>query len=274
MDQARDLLHACGAGDRSLVEAFLAQGVSIHTVDADGDGVLRYALGTQDLTLFTLLLERGASPNAPSTSIWGDQGFQIVGAVAQAGWAQGVQTLLDRGANVNARGNDGSTPLMGAAASGSLDAVRLLLERGARLDDLDDDGDGPLFYAIDQGRFEVVDHLIANGVNTDPSPNRFGNTPLLLAASHTAPFATGAAASAQERVRFADLVVRLARAGASPRAMYDHGFALARDSASESTQIVPLYDFTRAVKAYDDLRVTWIDRRAGPQLDWVFSAVR
>lgn len=267
MAQPYELLHACGAGDLAQVESCITQGGNIHEVDGDGDGVLRYALGPQDLRLFLFLLDGGASPHAPSTNVWGDPGFQIIGAVAQAGWAEGVRALLDRGANANARGADGSTPLMGAAAKGSLSAVQLLIERGAWLNDLDNDGDGALFYALDKARFEVADCLVATGADVSPSPNQFGNTPLLLSATRASPFSRETAALRQG---YADQLVRLARSGANPLEMYAKGFALAR----AATQIVPLYDFDRAVNTYDDLRVVWIDRTAGDQLDWVFSTTR
>lgn len=42
-----------------------------------------------------------------------------------------VKALLDRGANVNARDEDGTTPLMSAVSIGHIRTIKLLLERGA-----------------------------------------------------------------------------------------------------------------------------------------------
>ncbi|RSN72520.1 ankyrin repeat domain-containing protein [Candidatus Methanodesulfokora washburnensis] len=42
-----------------------------------------------------------------------------------------VKRLLDGGADVNARGEDGYTPLHGATCWGHLDVVKFLVDRGA-----------------------------------------------------------------------------------------------------------------------------------------------
>ena len=45
--------------------------------------------------------------------------------------------MLDKGADVNAKDNDGWTPLIKAAAGGRIELARLLLERGADIDVVD-----------------------------------------------------------------------------------------------------------------------------------------
>ena len=44
-----------------------------------------------------------------------------------------VKALLDKGADVNARGNKGSTALMFAAYNGHTDIVKSLIDKGAGL---------------------------------------------------------------------------------------------------------------------------------------------
>lgn len=51
--------------------------------------------------------------------------------VAGKGDVEAIKALLDKGASVNAQGDDGRTPLMEAAYAGQINAVKLLLERGA-----------------------------------------------------------------------------------------------------------------------------------------------
>jgi ankyrin repeat protein len=53
---------------------------------------------------------------------------------AAAGRTDNVRLLLDKGADVNARTDNGQTPLMVAAKSGKKDTVKFLLEKGADAD--------------------------------------------------------------------------------------------------------------------------------------------
>jgi len=64
-----------------------------------------------------------------------------------------VELLLDRSADINSRGEDGSTPLIWAAWKGRLACVRLLLDRGADLN-LKDNKHGKI--ALDWGSTQEV----------------------------------------------------------------------------------------------------------------------
>ncbi len=55
-----------------------------------------------------------------------------------------LRTLLALGADVNARGQHGDTPLHAAARSGSVDLVELFLSHGADVDARNDEGHTPL----------------------------------------------------------------------------------------------------------------------------------
>ena len=48
-----------------------------------------------------------------------------------------ARALLDRGAEVDARDEDGRTPLHRAASNNSLDVARMLIDRGANTDGKD-----------------------------------------------------------------------------------------------------------------------------------------
>jgi hypothetical protein len=88
-----------------------------------------------------------------------------------------VRELLRKGANVNARDENGTTPLHWAAFLGHVDVVRLLLERGAEVNARSKGGWTPLHYAADA---DIVRLLLEHGA--DPSiRNRDGRTPLDVA---------------------------------------------------------------------------------------------
>lgn len=87
-----------------------------------------------------------------------------------------VQSLLMRGANVNALGLNGR-PLHIAALWGRLEMAELLLRHGADPNGRDSEGWTPLHVAANNDRGDFVDLLIAKGSHID-SRTRDGDTPL------------------------------------------------------------------------------------------------
>ena len=73
-----------------------------------------------------------------------------------------AQQLLARGARINAREEDGDTPLHFA---GSLGMAKLLVSKGARIDAMNDYGATPLYDAVHRGLSEVVAFLLQNGAD-------------------------------------------------------------------------------------------------------------
>lgn len=83
---------------------------------------------------------------------------------ARKGDAAAVKTLLDRGADVNARFRYNQTPLFKAAERGHVEVIKVLLERGADVNVKDSFyGATPLTWAVDKGHTEVVRALLAKG---------------------------------------------------------------------------------------------------------------
>ncbi len=70
------------------------------------------------------------------------------------------RTLIDHGANVNARKYNLWTPLHSSAHNGYLGLVELLLERGADVRMLSDEGHKPYQLAARQGHQRVLDLLL------------------------------------------------------------------------------------------------------------------
>lgn len=92
---------------------------------------------------------------------------------ANQGQATVCNTLIEFGADVNARGSDGQTPLHAAVQGGAIAIAQALLQHGANLEAVDDRGQTPLNLAagsVEVGRPQtqkLVDFLIQNGAQYD-----------------------------------------------------------------------------------------------------------
>uniref|UniRef100_H2MR38 Tetratricopeptide repeat, ankyrin repeat and coiled-coil containing 2a n=1 Tax=Oryzias latipes TaxID=8090 RepID=H2MR38_ORYLA len=79
---------------------------------------------------------------------------------AHLGHADAVALLLDHGAKVNARSQDGLTALGFAAAAGHLNIVTTLSQHGAKAGHVDDSGRSVLVLAAQHGHLEVLRFLL------------------------------------------------------------------------------------------------------------------
>ena len=88
-----------------------------------------------------------------------------------------VQALLDCGADVNARNNDGYTPLIYASLSTNIEVFRLLLNHGADPNVRYDDGNTLLHAALRFRMTEMARLLVEHGASVQVKDRR-GRTPL------------------------------------------------------------------------------------------------
>lgn len=100
---------------------------------------------------------------------------------ARAGDTGAVMNLLRRGAEVNAREEDGTTPLAWAAHHSNVAVAELLLSKGANPDMANELGISPLSLAISNGSTELVKLLLNKGASPDIAREN-GETPLMTAA--------------------------------------------------------------------------------------------
>jgi uncharacterized protein len=103
-----------------------------------------------------------------------------------AGDVDRVCTLLDAGADVDARDKHGQTALMNAAHRGDLALVQALVRRGASLNNTAKWRLTALMLAVIANHPEVVAVLIAAGADPDikGSTGDFARTPLEYAEAH------------------------------------------------------------------------------------------
>ena len=88
--------------------------------------------------------------------------------------------LLNAGADIDARGAGGWTPLQFAAGFASTAAIAVLVRHGANVNTTDSDGDSPLVTAAALGYDDTVQQLLANGANPRLASPKVGPRSLLF----------------------------------------------------------------------------------------------
>ena len=106
---------------------------------------------------------------------------QLVADAAQkADWST-VRTLVEQGADVNARQGDGATALHWAAYWDEVELANLLIRAGADVNAANDLGVTPLWAAAENGSATLARRLLGAGADPD-MPLLSGETPLMTAA--------------------------------------------------------------------------------------------
>jgi len=134
-------LRAAAGGDLDQLQKLLSSGVPVDLSDAElfilgpawDTTALMYAAAKGRLEVVRLLLKSGADVSVQSKNhkVDGGGGSQAIHFAAAGPIPAVIEELLNAGADPNAQGNWGRTPLTFAARAGKLDNVRLLLKRGA-----------------------------------------------------------------------------------------------------------------------------------------------
>ena len=109
-----------------------------------------------------------------------DKNAQLIQA-AKDGNLSAVQTALANGADINAKDNDGWTPLFFAADAGHKGLVELLLASKAEVNAKSNAGNTPLHKAAHNGHKDVTELLLANKADIN-AKDEDGSTPLHEAA--------------------------------------------------------------------------------------------
>ena len=130
-----------------------------------------------DLMRVRTLLARGADPDARD-----EDGRTPIFSAVLGGSVALLGLLLESKADVNARDTRGATALHIAAEEVLPEAATLLIGRGADVNLQDEEGNTPLSRAVfsARGRYDVVRLLLKAGASPD-APNKAGETPRQLA---------------------------------------------------------------------------------------------
>ncbi|KAJ0982577.1 hypothetical protein J5N97_010832 [Dioscorea zingiberensis] len=167
---------------------------------ADGDTPLHVAASCGDEQMVRLLLAKGCAGTREARNRVGRTAYDAAAegghgrlfdalrlgdglcAAARKGEGRGVGRLVDRGAGVNGRDQNGWTALMRAGFKGRVEIVKALLDMGAELDARDDEGYTALHCAAEAGQAEVVEMFVKRGADVEARTAK-GATAMQIAGS-------------------------------------------------------------------------------------------
>ncbi len=175
----RDIFQAFEAGELEEVQALLRENPSLVGSKEPKDGYtplhLAVVVGARR-ELIEFILANHADVNAKENNGWTPLHY-----AASTSNQLAAELLLAHHADMEARGNLGETPLVVATALGTPKMAEFLLVNRADVNTKDQDGRTPLHTATGQGRLEVLQVLIAHNADVN-ARDKNGWTPLHFAA--------------------------------------------------------------------------------------------
>jgi len=190
------LFWAAARGDERSTVTLLAHGSNPNVMDTNGVTPLYLAADGGRTGCIRLLLEAGAvaDPIAPKGTP--SRSTPLLCASMFATDPLAVKTLLDFGANVDARSPDGETPLIAIARCLSAPHALLLMENGANVNACAKNGMTALTTAIAHNNHGVLQVLLDRWFKYDTCPRLAGPNLIGIAADYADAITLGILASA------------------------------------------------------------------------------
>ncbi|XP_071582418.1 uncharacterized protein [Temnothorax nylanderi] len=153
----RDLHRAAQEGQLDVVNALLNRDADVNLEDFEGWTPLHCAAQNGHLDVVNALLNKGADVN----KINNNQGVTPLYLAIQNGHKNIVEILLKvKDININVKTDNGVTQLHSAAKNGNnfnnKNVIKVLLENGAHIDVKNNDGKTPLYYATNDSIKKIL----------------------------------------------------------------------------------------------------------------------
>jgi ankyrin repeat protein len=190
---------AAGRDDAAMAKVLLGYGANLDPGDFHKETPWTVALRSGSASVVELLLQKGVDEKFKNQALFFTIREQPTIIKVESGakgarlpddedsYARVATLLLQKGAQINARNEEGSTPLMEAAGYGRLSIVGALLKKGAALEARSNNGSTALHTAVCDcaiatmpDTYDVVKLLLEKGANINARDNE-GYTPLMIA---------------------------------------------------------------------------------------------
>ncbi|KAL0316001.1 UNVERIFIED_CONTAM: hypothetical protein Sradi_5478300 [Sesamum radiatum] len=193
---------AAGNGHVEVLRHLLLKGVNVNARTKDGKTALHMAVEERRRDCARLLLANGARADIQNSSdgenstapydLAAENGHNKLfdalrlgdnlAVAARKGEVRTIIRLLENGASINGRDQNGWTALHRAAFKGRIDAARALIEKGIDVNAKDEDGYTALHCAAESGQADVIELLVKKGAEIEARTNK-GVTALQIAES-------------------------------------------------------------------------------------------
>ncbi|WP_239649370.1 ankyrin repeat domain-containing protein, partial [Brachyspira hyodysenteriae] len=129
------------------------------------------------------LIDNGALVNLRA-----DDGFNALMEAVRTDNIGMAKLLIEHGSDINIKNKDGKNMIMIACEKGNEEMFNLLLENNADINEKSSWGASALIYASEKGNINIMKYLIDNGIDVNGKADENGDTPLLWAVTGKNPY--------------------------------------------------------------------------------------
>jgi ankyrin repeat protein len=166
---ASKIIKAVQQNDVDAVKSLLNKGANINAKNRVGETLLIISIEHKCKEITNLLLQKGADVNIKQNTY----------TMTEDQLPSYLKQFISKPAKTIIVG--GRSALHWAVFKDDMDLIDTLLAKGANIDAVDAQGETPLHHAVTDGQTEIIKLLLSRGANVNFKESKFGLTPLHLA---------------------------------------------------------------------------------------------